>query len=137
MNEENITVFIYGSLLPGHMNHHVVAAYVISSRPGRIAGRLVDFGPYPALVRDDKAALEGRSVRGMWIVIDRNGLREMDRLEGFSGIDEDNDYDRVWTADAHQAEHCGWVYVWDTSRGYPPIMEEYWPTFYFSKMGAE
>lgn len=130
-----ITVFVYGTLLPGEMNHHIAAAHIRSSRPGRIAGRLVNAGPYPALVRDEAAEREGRFVRGLWIVTDRNGLREMDRLEEFGGIEEYNDYDRVWAADIDDADLCGWVYVWDTPRGYPPIDGHYWPAFNAGRTG--
>jgi gamma-glutamylcyclotransferase (GGCT)/AIG2-like uncharacterized protein YtfP len=126
-------VFIYGSLLPGHSNNHVVAEFILASRPGRIAGRLVDFGPYPALVRDAVAMRSGSCVRGLWIDVTKDGLYVMDRLEEFRGVEEYNDYDRVQAVDVERPEQSGWVYVWDTPRGCPPIEGDYWPAYYASK----
>ncbi|MBW7474441.1 gamma-glutamylcyclotransferase [Paenibacillus oenotherae] len=137
MNHNVISVFIYGSLLPGQANHHVVSNRMIAARPGRIVGRLVDVGAYPALIRDESAFREERYVRGMWIDVTESGLQGMDQLEDFGGIEESNDYDRIWTADADCSEQCGWVYIWDSPRGCPPIMEQYWPEFCKNRMAAE
>lgn len=128
-------VFIYGSLLPGQSNHHVVSDFVQCYRPGQIAGRLVDFGPYPAAVRDSIARARSSVIRGQWITVERAGLASMDVLEGFRGIDEPNDYDRIWVQDQNSAEVSGWVYVWDSNRGYPSIEENYWPDFFARKSG--
>lgn len=130
-----IRVFIYGSLLPGHSNHHVVADFVHTYSPGQIAGRLVDFGPYPAAIRDSVAKECNSIIRGQWITVDRAGLASMDVLEDFHGIDENNDYDRIWVKDIQNAEVSGWVYVWDTNRGCPAIPEPYWPDFFARKSG--
>ncbi|QYR22911.1 gamma-glutamylcyclotransferase [Paenibacillus sp. sptzw28] len=128
------TVFIYGSLLPGHSNNHVVSDYILASRPGRIAGRLVDFGPYPALVRDAEAARSGSCVRGLWIDVEKDGLHVMDTLEEFRGIEECNDYDRVQAVDIDRPEQRGWVYVWGCPRGCPPVEGDYWPAYYKRKI---
>ena len=88
------TVFVYGSLLPGLSNHAVVARYVRAARPGAVRGALVDVGAYPALVFD-RTASSGR-VRGLWLMVDRAALRELDALEDFAGPEERNDYDRIW-----------------------------------------
>ncbi|WP_235949001.1 gamma-glutamylcyclotransferase family protein [Paenibacillus glycinis] len=129
MPEKTFAVFIYGSLLPGHGNHHVAAPYIRLTQPGVIAGRLVDYGPYPALVRDAEAQAKGASVCGLWITVDERGLREMDELEQFVGIEEENDYDRVWAEDLEASEYRGWVYVWESPRGCPAIEETYWPDY--------
>ena len=129
MSKKAIDVFIYGSLLPGFDNHPVVAPHIRASGPGRIAGRLVDCGPYPALLRDAEAARCGSFVRGLWIAVTAEGLRRMDELEEFYGIEEHNDYERVWAVDADTPERSGWVYVWESPRGCPPIPEDYWPDF--------
>ncbi|SDW42623.1 gamma-glutamylcyclotransferase [Paenibacillus sp. CF384] len=135
MQQQLTTVFIYGSLLPGHSNHHVCAGFIQSAAPGVIHGRLVDYGPYPAMLRDAAAYASGARVRGMWIVVNEQGLKRMDELEQFVGIEEENDYDRIWVTDIHQPDQSGWVYVWDTQRGCPPIAEDYWPDFYARKRG--
>lgn len=125
----NLQVFIYGTLLPGESNHHVVASFVQASRPGQIAGRLVDCGSYPAAVRDAEAKRRNSIIRGQWIVVDRVGLTSMDKLEEFYGIEENNDYERVWVRDACQPVLAGWVYVWGDDRGCPRIVEPYWPDY--------
>lgn len=133
MAETIVEVFLYGSLLPGHSNHHVVTGTIRSSRPGRVEGRLVDFGAYPALVRDGMSASGGSAVRGLWIEVDGEGLAAMDDLEAFIGIEEVNDYDRIWTRDLDRPEQSGWVYVWESARGCPPVPGDYWPDYFARK----
>lgn len=134
--KQQIPVFIYGSLLPGHSNHHVVSAYIQAYKPGQIAGRLVDCGAYPAAVRDSAARQRNSIIRGQWITVDRPGLVSMDALEDFYGIEEQNDYDRVWVNDIQDREVSGWTYVWDTSRGCPDIADAYWPDFFTRKLAG-
>ncbi|WP_053374602.1 gamma-glutamylcyclotransferase family protein [Paenibacillus sp. FJAT-27812] len=129
-----ISVFIYGTLLPGHSNHHVVSSFVHTYSTGQISGRLVDCGAYPAAVRDALASQRNSIIRGQWITVDRAGLASMDALEEFYGIEEQNDYERVWVTDAQKDNVSGWVYVWGTSRGCLPIEEEYWPDFLARKI---
>ncbi|XEC93486.1 gamma-glutamylcyclotransferase [Paenibacillus tarimensis] len=132
--EQTFRVFIYGSLLPGLSNRQVVEPYIVSTSPGRIGGRIVDIGPYPALVRS--GGLNGEfasSVRGCWIAVTCEGLKNMDTLEEFHGIEEDNDYDRIWVSDLDDPGLEGWVYVWPDSRGFPYISSDYWPDYYNSK----
>ncbi|MCR2802428.1 gamma-glutamylcyclotransferase family protein [Paenibacillus soyae] len=132
----DIRVFIYGSLLPGHSNHHVVSSYVTSYEPGEIEGRLVDYGPYPAAVRDRRDTLRGTgTIRGQWITVGRAGLAAMDILEEFAGIEENNEYDRVWARDIRKPGVQGWVYVWESDRGYPAIEDSYWPDYWARKSG--
>ncbi|AZN42863.1 gamma-glutamylcyclotransferase family protein [Paenibacillus albus] len=135
MQESLTTVFIYGSLLPGHSNHHVAADYIRGSQPGVILGRLVDCGPYPALLRDDESRECCKVVRGLWVDVNELGLKRMDELEQFLGIEEDNDYDRIWVRDVESPDKCGWVYVWDSPRGCPAIDEPYWPDYFARKVG--
>lgn len=131
----NIYVFIYGSLMPGFSNHHVVSSYVRSYDAGEVRGRLVDFGPYPALVRDERARQAGSLVRGLWIAVNRAGLAAMDVLEGFGGIEEANDYERIWVRDASREGLSGWVYAWRTDKGCPAVAESYWPD-YLARIGS-
>ncbi|WP_274649343.1 gamma-glutamylcyclotransferase family protein [Paenibacillus humicola] len=132
---DRISVFIYGSLIPGFANHRVVAPYLLGApRDGRVIGRLVDFGPYPALLRDREAYRRGSLIRGLWIAVSPEGLRSMDKLEDFRGIGENNDYERVWATDTDVPERRGWVYVWDSPRGCPEIPEDYWPDYMIRRM---
>lgn len=131
-----IRVFIYGSLLPGQSNHHVVSPFILSSEPGQIAGRLVDAGDYPAVIRDRLKGSFGVAIRGLWISVNRDGLAAMDALEEFAGIEEINDYNRIWVHDVRDIVLQGWVYVWDSDRGYPAVQETYWPN-YLANRGRE
>jgi len=128
-----IRVFIYGSLLPGQSNHHVISAYVQSSVPGAIAGRMVDVGPYPAALLDISAKESGSRIEGLWIAVDRKGLEILDALEDYYGREEINDYNRVWTRDDTDAGLAGWVYAWDTDRGFPLVPSSYWPDYCAAK----
>ncbi|MFD0671557.1 gamma-glutamylcyclotransferase [Cohnella sp. GCM10027633] len=116
------SVFVYGSLLPGLHNYGVVSSHVVAAREGRVRGRLVDAGRYPALLPDSS-----RTVRGIWLDVSIDALPALDELEGFSGIEETNDYERIWTTDADRPEQCGWLYVWTESRGCPPVDSDWWP----------
>lgn len=179
-------VFVYGSLLPGMANHGVAAPHVLSAVPGRVRGRLVDAGPYPALlwspgeagerggtvagcgnggtrcgrearrgagagnaVREGagkgavktagaeagetdadsagKGAVSQPVVKGMWLTVTDAGLAAMDRLEEFFGVEEVNDYERVWVTDAEDASVAGWAYVWTDARGFPVVDADWWP----------
>ncbi|MCD9024180.1 gamma-glutamylcyclotransferase family protein [Cohnella silvisoli] len=117
-----VRVFVYGSLLPGLTNYSVIEPYLLAAHPGRIRGRLVDYGPYPALLLDPN-----RYVRGMWMDIRITGMPTLDVLEGFVGIEESNDYERVWITDADDPAWSGWVYIWTESRGYPLVDGDWWP----------
>lgn len=121
-NDGFASVFVYGSLLPGMRNYGVIAPYVIAAREGRVRGRLVDAGDYPALLRDAAS-----TVRGMWMDVPPDAFPALDELEGFAGIEEANDYERIWTTDADRTEQSGWLYVWTEARGCPAIESDWWP----------
>lgn len=115
-------VFVYGSLLPGLSNYHVIEPYLLAAMPGRIRGFLVKCGSFPALL------LEGeRFVRGMWMDVSGEGIGPLDTLEGFAGIEEPNDYERVWVKDVDDPSLYGWVYIWTETRGYPMVDGDWWP----------
>ncbi|WP_141500432.1 gamma-glutamylcyclotransferase family protein [Paenibacillus luteus] len=133
----SISVFIYGTLLPDQSNHAVVAAYAESYRPGQIVGCMVDCGDYPALVRDQTAKQRTSIIIGLWIAVDRAGLAAMDVLEEFHGIEEANDYERIWVSDAEDISLAGWVYIWESCRGIPVLEDAYWPDFYARKKAKE
>lgn len=128
-NSNTVQVFVYGTLLPGQSNHVVAAPFVRAAMPGRIKGRLVDCGAYPAAVRDDESISRNCIIRGVWLVVDIAGLAAMDELEEFYGIEEINDYERIWVTDADDTQLAGWAYVWGEDRGYPAIEHDYWPDY--------
>ncbi|MFC4304957.1 gamma-glutamylcyclotransferase family protein [Cohnella boryungensis] len=117
-----VRLFIYGSLLPGQYNHFVAEPFVLQAFPGQVRGKLADAGCYPALVIGS-----GGIVRGLWMDIAREGLPAIDELEEFFGIEEKNDYERVWVTDAENPAVEGWVYAWTDARGFPLTEEEWWP----------
>ncbi|MEK8132385.1 gamma-glutamylcyclotransferase family protein [Paenibacillus filicis] len=119
-----IPVFVYGTLLVGESNHHIVAPYVLSVRPGTVPGCLYDAGEYPGLVLSGPGG--GGMVRGEWIVIESEGLAELDRLEEYYGPGGPNSYERVWIRDGIREEREGWTYVWGHSQGYPAIEGGSW-----------
>lgn len=126
---DKVKVFVYGSLLPGLVNHRVISPFLLESSGGIIAGRLVDAGAYPAAVRDREARRRGAVIRGLWLTIDRAGLTVLDELEEFYGVEEKNDYERVWVRDNRDPLLEGWVYIWPDDRGFPPVPGSYWPDY--------
>ncbi|MBB6669733.1 gamma-glutamylcyclotransferase family protein [Cohnella nanjingensis] len=123
-------LFLYGSLLPGMAHHDVISPYLTAGPiPGSVRGRLIDAGPYPALWLGggQEAIGRGDRVRGMWAEVELAAWPVLDAFEGFAGTEEANDYDRVWVADADEAQTSGWVYVWETPRGYPFAASNWWP----------
>lgn len=116
-----LRVFVYGTLLPGEANYHIVAPYVIDVRPGAVRGSLYDYGPYPGLVLDG-----GGLAAGEWLTVQDEALDPLDELEGYYGPGQDNEYDRVFVTDAFDPELCGWVYVWRDSQGCPRIPDGSW-----------
>lgn len=129
-NRRGEVVFVYGSLLPGLDNHHVIAPYIIETVPGVAAGRLVDCGEYPALIRGGAAS--GFAVRGLWMTVMPEALGPLDELEDFLGPEEPNDYDRIWVRDRTHGLQ-GWTYVWPETRGCPFIPDDYWPDYWNKK----
>lgn len=79
-------LFLYGTLMRGRSNHHVVEALVDhghASFVGRAQSRkplvMVDLGPYPALLREGEG---GVIVHGELWKVDAVALAELDRFEG-------------------------------------------------------
>jgi gamma-glutamylcyclotransferase (GGCT)/AIG2-like uncharacterized protein YtfP len=152
---DNIQVFIYGTLLPGERNAHLAGAYADTAIDGSIAGSLVDSGLYPAAIPAAAACRPVREgahtahtahsgsaerisiIRGLWISVDRAGLAALDALEEFYGVEEQNDYERIWVRDAKRPHLSGWVYVWSTKRGCPSIAGDSWPAYRKRRDGAD
>jgi len=121
-----ITVFVYGTLLTGESNHAIIAPYVLAVAPGHVRGWLYDVGEYPALVLDD----DGQEIEGEWLELSDEALVPMDELEGYGGVDADNDYERVLVSDSRNAGQSGWIYVWRDSRGCRRIEDGSWRRYH-------
>jgi gamma-glutamylaminecyclotransferase len=83
MPRSRVRLFVYGTLMHGEPNHHVLGA-----RARAVAGavtapryRLVDLGEYPVLIGDGTDA-----VRGELYDLDEAGLRRLDRFEGHPAL---------------------------------------------------
>lgn len=114
--EPLVRLFVYGTLLPGFAGYRLLEPYLRGTPlPGRVRGRLVDAGAYPALV--PATGGEDRFVRGLWCELSGAALAEIDAYEEFYGIEETNDYERVWVRDADRPDCAGWTYIWPDSRG--------------------
>ncbi|WP_158630077.1 gamma-glutamylcyclotransferase [Cohnella sp. AR92] len=150
-------LFVYGTLLPQFQASRMISAYVSDAYEGRVRGKLVDAGSYPALIPacwedtkeknilipecgggseaasvlipayGERSKDESAFVRGLWVEITREGLAVADRYEEFYGIEELNDYERIWISDADRPEVSGWVYAWPNARGYPDAGTDWWP----------
>ncbi|ASS75579.1 gamma-glutamylcyclotransferase [Tumebacillus algifaecis] len=114
-----INIFVYGTLLTGERNHHIVAPYLLQVEPGTVYGRLYDAaaGRYPALILDPNAEL----IEGEWMRVTAEGLSKLDELEGYLGPDHpDNLYERIRVCDASTGQQ-GQAYVWQHHQGCPMI----------------
>ncbi|MBI2376068.1 MAG: gamma-glutamylcyclotransferase [Deltaproteobacteria bacterium] len=70
-------LFVYGSLLSGEHNHHVLgSAVLLGTRETLPEFELVDLGAYPALVRGGRTA-----VRGELYEVDPRALPALDSFE--------------------------------------------------------
>ncbi|MGG1312605.1 gamma-glutamylcyclotransferase family protein [Cohnella laeviribosi] len=122
----SVRLFVYGTLLPDFEGFKLIEPYLLTAPvPGRVRGRLVDAGAYPALVLGETK--EKGNVKGLWYEIRREALAELDAYEEFHGIEEPNDYERVWVSDAERPEVSGWAYVWADSRGLRFASADFWP----------
>jgi gamma-glutamylcyclotransferase (GGCT)/AIG2-like uncharacterized protein YtfP len=117
-----IFVFVYGTLLSGESNHHIVSPYLLSAKPGSVYGRLYNVGSYPALVIANE---NNKLIAGEWLEVNEEGLLAMDKLEAYKGPGEDNEYERVWIGDSVM-EQEGWVYVWLDAGGLSEIDNGSW-----------
>jgi gamma-glutamylcyclotransferase (GGCT)/AIG2-like uncharacterized protein YtfP len=120
--ERVLRVFVYGTLLSGDSNHHIVQPYVNELQAGTVRGTLYDLGAYPALVPNE----EGSLVEGEWLTIDLSGLPVLDELEDYYGPGEDNEYERIWIQDAQRPEVAGWIYVYLNAYGLTRIPSGSW-----------
>ena len=71
-------LFVYGTLMPGHGNHHRIEQYVRRGCPGKITGILIDLGAFPALIPGDGI------VEGILLDVDQASLEITDHIEGYA-----------------------------------------------------
>ncbi len=80
MSQPLSTLFVYGTLKEGEINHGLVEPYARSISPGWIPGRLYDVGDFPALAEGEDR------VQGEIVRLDTSDfagvLRVIDQLEG-------------------------------------------------------
>lgn len=103
-------VFVYGSLLSGFGNHHVIASggLVGPARTTNNSWRMLDLGSFPALVHD----ADGDGVVGELYLVDDDTLAALDRLEGHP-----NFYRREQTGVlVGSTGYIAWVYVLVSAR---------------------
>jgi gamma-glutamylcyclotransferase (GGCT)/AIG2-like uncharacterized protein YtfP len=72
-------LFLYGTLKRGQRNHRLVAGEFLGPARSQPHYRLVDCGPYPALVEDRD---HGESIQGELWRVDDAILRRLDEFEG-------------------------------------------------------
>ncbi|MFC5402941.1 gamma-glutamylcyclotransferase family protein [Cohnella soli] len=117
---QKVNVFVYGTLQSGERNHRVIHGHILDTVSGKVSGKLYDVGSYPAAVLGSEGVIEGE-----WLLIDEAGLVGTDRLEGYTGPDDRNYYDRVWVTDLNGGTE-GWIYVWSDSKNLPEIRNGSW-----------
>src|SRR5262245_33331948 len=77
-DDVKIRVFVYGTLLAGEPNHAVLGgARLLQSAKTAPRFRLLDLGPYPALLEGGQTAVHGEVYE-----VDRVTLNEIDEFEG-------------------------------------------------------
>ena len=110
----DLPFFVYGTLLRGHPNHHLIRGGTLSVEPAVLSGAsMYDAGSYPYVVLGGSEEVRGELVH---IRPEAYGevLAVLDRLEDFRGPgDPGNDYDRVAltvTTGAGRRVRA-WVYV--------------------------
>ncbi|EGV18236.1 gamma-glutamylcyclotransferase family protein [Thiocapsa marina] len=111
-------VFVYGTLLRGEVNHHLLApAEYLGAHRTAACFSLYLLRAYPGAVRGGGTAIHGE-VYG----VDRAGLRRLDRLEDYPTL-----YDRQLLATPYGR---AWIYLFRGSvRDRPLIPGGDWRTF--------
>jgi gamma-glutamylcyclotransferase (GGCT)/AIG2-like uncharacterized protein YtfP len=114
-------IFVYGTLMRGMANAHLLAPFAVETMAAEMAGRLYHLTDYPAVVLNPACRVKGEVVRGDDI---DKALELLDDLEDYFGPGHpDNLYDRVLTevtaADGRRI--AAWVYVWARPEELPEI----------------
>jgi len=93
-------VFVYGTLLRGEVNHHLLAgAEFLGPHRTDACFTLYDLGAYPGLSRRGSTAVAGEVFR-----VDDAGMRQLDRLEDYPRL-----YDRLLIPSPYGR---AWIYVY-------------------------
>ena len=118
-------VFIYGTLLPGENNYHIVSPHLIERNKGNVTGKLLNVGAFPALVLHPT-----NIVSGEWFTVSEQGLVDMDVLEGYVPYHPNNHYERVCIKD-NDNEIEGYVYIYSHAKAInlEEITSGCWKTF--------
>lgn len=131
--------FVYGTLLPGQPNHHLLAHGVTYSEPATLQnGRLYDLGHYPMLVEEDGAAVHGRLIAvkpAAYTTI----LARLDMLEGYNPKRPSQSAyrrRRRIVQLANGGARSAWVYIGQRRyvAGAPPVLSGDWSTYISHKM---
>jgi len=98
-------VFVYGTLLRGEVNHHLLtAARFLGEHRTEPRFTLLVLGAYPGLVARGDTAVQGEVY-----AVDAAGLRRLDQLE---------DYPRLYDRRLIPTDHgSAWVYLYRGPRG--------------------
>jgi gamma-glutamylcyclotransferase (GGCT)/AIG2-like uncharacterized protein YtfP len=129
-------LFVYGTLMSGGENHHLLVRKAELIGPGRMRGRffLVDY--YPGLVESDDP---GDIVVGeVWRLLEPEILHELDELEGCTEVPPlFIRASRTVTTDG-DGMLSAWVYVYARSTaGLPPIPSGDWRAFRSESLPSE
>jgi len=110
-------LFIYGTLLHGESNHHIIEPYIVDSTPGSIQGRLFSIDDeYPAAILE---LHHGYVIEGEWVTIRAECMPYIDELEDYEPNGEHNLYERVRITDLDNGS-SGWIYVMTAVPPYAP-----------------
>lgn len=114
------TVFVYGSLLSGEANHHVMrGAELLRATTTIAAFTLYDLGPYPALLATGDTAIEGEIYRVSAAILAR-----LDRFEDHPRL-----YRRGAVALSCGTEAAAYYFVDEALARRCPVLGPSWPAF--------
>jgi gamma-glutamylcyclotransferase (GGCT)/AIG2-like uncharacterized protein YtfP len=93
-------VFVYGTLLAGEVNHHLLAgAELLGPHRSEPCFTMFGLGAYPGVARGGHTAVSGEVYR-----IDGKGLERLDRLEDYPRL-----YDRILIPSPYGR---AWIYLY-------------------------
>ncbi|WP_225844731.1 gamma-glutamylcyclotransferase family protein [Streptomyces sp. HPF1205] len=117
LTTHRLPFFVYGTLLSGERNHHLLAGRTATWTPAELTGALLFHAtsrpyPYPYAVPDPAGAAVVRGeVAAVSEELYEDVLRELDLLENFSAGRNDNHYERVAVrVRAESSRIDAWVY---------------------------